>query len=475
MSTARWQTTVEPGQADPAAEGAASARPLPGLLLVSAAGQPAFAPCPVTAEELKIGRAHAMLSGCPDSTLSRVHALVSFRDDAYQITDLGSRNGSFLNGQRFTGTVRAEPGAVLRLGHSLFLLQEDLCPLSRYGVRVQEQRVEGPALQGIIRSLGGIAQHSRTLFISGESGSGKEALAQAFHNLGPRPEGPFTIVNCATLPEGVAERLLFGAQKGAYTGATSASEGYVSAASGGTLFLDEIADLNLVVQAKLLRVIENGEVVPLGSTRPRRVDLRICSATHTDLRGLVSAGKFRADLYFRLGVPQIQIPPLRERREEIPWLLARAVQQVAPAVHPRVALIEQCLLREWPGNVRELLAEVHTAALAALAAGSTAVGVEHMSPAAGQPIATTPGPEGAREPASVPPELPAGERTVEALEDPHGTESLSRTQLLTILIECNGNLSAAARALSLHRTQLRRYLERFGIDPSRVRDMARVS
>lgn len=454
-----------------------TARPLPGLLLVSAAGQPAFAPCPVTEEEIELGRAHSMLSAYPDGMLSRQHARVAFRDGAFVITDLGSRNGSSLNGQRFTGAIRATSGDVLRLGHSLFLLQEDLSPLTEYGVRVQEQRVEGPALQRILRSLGGIAQHSRTLFVSGESGSGKEALAQAFHDLGPRRGGPFIVVNCAVLPEGVAERLLFGAQKGAYTGATSSSEGYVSAASGGTLFLDEIADLNLAVQAKLLRVVENGEVVPLGSTRPHRVDLRICSATHTDLRGLVSNGKFRADLYFRLGAPQLRIPPLRERREEIPWLLARTVQQVAPSLQLRVALIEQCLLRKWPGNVRELLAEGHTAALAALAAGSSAVGPEHLSAAAGLSISTVPAPapDLSQELVGASSEIHAGAEEEKAPEDQAPPqESPSRAQVLAILIECRGNLSAAARALSLHRTQLRRYLERLGIDLSRVRDMARV-
>lgn len=471
MSTPKGQTTAEPGPNDSGPDDGGS--PIPGLLLVSSAGQPAFALCPITSEESEMGRAHSLLSGHPDGMMSRQHARIAFREGAFLITDLGSRNGSALNGQRFTGTLQAESGALLRLGHSLFLLCKDLRPFNKYRVRVQDSRVEGPDLQRLLSSIRSIAQHSRTLFISGESGSGKEALARAFHDLGPRQDGPFIVVNCATLPEGLAERLLFGAQKGAYTGATSSSEGYIQAANGGTLFLDEIGDLDLAVQAKLLRVIENGEVISLGTTRPRKIDLRICSATHSDLRALVSAGKFRADLYFRLGAPQVRIPALRERGEEIPWLLCRAVQQVAPTLQVRVALMESCLLRPWPGNVRELLAEGHTAALAALAANSPAVGSEHLSLTAGlvMPPAAEPGQEASK---------PAPERLDEDSADgapeaqPSRAEPPSRSQLIATLIECNGNLSAAARVLSMHRTQLRRHMARFGIDPSRVREMARA-
>src|SRR5262249_55089522 len=151
-------------------------------------------------------------------------------------------------------------------------------------VRMWDGRIHGPALQGVLRSVRQLAEHSRTLFISGESGVGKESMAQSFHRAGPQQHGPFIAVNCATIPEGLAERLLFGGQKGAYSGAANDSEGYLQAANGGTLFLDEVADLDATVQAKLLRTLETREVLPLGATRVQKVDVRVCSATHKDLR-----------------------------------------------------------------------------------------------------------------------------------------------------------------------------------------------
>src|SRR5262249_25883004 len=160
-----------------------------------------------------------------------------------------------------------------------------------------------------------------------------------------------------TISETIAERLLFGAKRGAFSGADADADGYLQAADGGTLFLDEIAELGLAVQAKLLRVLENKEVLPVGATRARPIALRLCSATHKGLRAQVEAGRLREDLFFRIATPQVSVPPLRQRLEEIPWLLQVAAQSVAPNLKLSASLVETCLLRSWPGNVRELLAE----------------------------------------------------------------------------------------------------------------------
>lgn len=198
-----------------------------------------------------------------------------------------------------------------------------------------------------------------TVLILGESGTGKELVARALHDASPRRRAPMVAVNCAAIPLDLVESELFGHEKGAFTGASQAREGLVGAANGGTLFLDEIGELPLDAQARLLRVVQEGEVRKVGSTRSLRVDVRLIAATHRDLPALVREGRFRQDLYFRLNVMAINLPPLRERAEDIPALahsmlersctrLRRPVMQLAPAA---MAAIRS---HAWPGNVREL-------------------------------------------------------------------------------------------------------------------------
>jgi transcriptional regulator with PAS, ATPase and Fis domain len=212
----------------------------------------------------------------------------------------------------------------------------------------------------------------------------------------------------------------------------------LQAAHGGTLFLDEIVELDPQVQAKLLRVIETREVLPLGATRARKIELSLCSATHASLRARVEDGRFRQDLFFRIGRPHVTLPPLRERPEEIPWLVERVMRAQDQAPHP--SLVEAALTRPWPGNVRELLLEIREAGRAARAAGASAVEAQHLGAEAGRrPAAATPPPPAA-EAATAPP-------TREAIEG-----ALARE---------HGNVSATARALGVHRTQLRRWMERY--------------
>jgi transcriptional regulator with PAS, ATPase and Fis domain len=287
-----------------------------------------------------------------------------------------------------------------------------------------------------------------TLLICGESGAGKELAARHMHHVcfGEDSDAPFVAVNCATIPEGLAERLLFGARRGAYSGATADARGYIAAAHQGTLFLDEIAELDPRVQAKLLRVLEAREVMPLGESRPQRVQVRICAASHRNLRDEVSAGRFREDLYFRIGRPEIVLPPLRQRLDEVPWLIAREAQLAAAKCRASPGFIEACALRHWSGNVRELLREVRLAAHAALDAGSCSIEARHLSPEAGQLLTTT------------------STRTPAQTSAPH--PDLDRERIERALAAHDGNVSRAARALGLHRNQLRRWLaKRASSDP----------
>lgn len=449
--------------------------PEPGLVLLFSSGKTLCTLIPLGPQPLELGRGLGMLSEHPDSMMSRRHAQVAYRQGLFEVADLGSRNGSTVNGTPLH-EMRAVPGGtLLRCGHSLFYCCSDLEPFRRLGVRAEDGRVEGPALQQVMQMVVHFAAASRTLFIYGESGVGKESMAQAFHRAGPNPDGPMITVNCAAIPEGVAERLLFGARKGSFSGATGDSEGYLEAASGGTLFLDEIADLDPKVQGKLLRALDSGELLPLGSTRARKIEFRLCAATHKDLRSLSQAGTFRSDLYFRIATPEVAVPSLRQRREEIPWLIGQAATRAAPRLAVDALFVEACMLRAWPGNVRELLLEVRSAALAAQAAKQPLLTERNLRQSAGIEMQasalplTTP----ARQRYPEPPE-PLSALLVSNQQDAPSysvapKRELSRVELLAALLATNGNISAAARAAGIHLTQFRRLLNRHKINATKLR------
>jgi len=216
-----------------------------------------------------------------------------------------------------------------------------------------------PAMQRIFEMLGRVADTSATILILGESGTGKELVAQAIHRNSPRKNAPFVAVNCAAMSEGLIESELFGHVKGAFTGAVSSNEGRILYADGGTLFLDEVGDMPLETQAKLLRVLETREVLPVGGNHAKKVDVRLVAATNRDLREMVAEGKFREDLLFRLQVVTVALPPLRERQGDIPLLIDHFISEFAETHSRPVRGISPeartLLVRySWPGNVREL-------------------------------------------------------------------------------------------------------------------------
>ena len=436
--------------------------PLPGLVLVYSERQPRLSALPLPAGELVLGRGDCHGVTIQDGRVSRRHAAVRLDGDTCMVRDLGSRNGSHADGEPAPPQVWSPVRGLLRLGDSLFLARADVRPYLRAEVvRMPDGRVMGPSSQAVMAQISRAAQFGASLHLAGESGVGKEGAAASFHALGPHARGPFIAVNCAAIPEGIAERLLFGARKGAYSGATGDVDGYVQAAHGGTLFLDEIGDLDLAVQGKLLRVLESREVMPLGATRPRPVELRVCSATHKDLRAQVVAGKLREDLYFRVGRPEVAIPPLRDRPEEIPWLVAAALHKMHAGLWAHPLLVEQCLLRPWPGNIRELLTELTVAARQAAVDDADKVECSHLGPRAGMAFTRAPAPPPA---IATPTPTPTPVR-FSLPADPRGPEA--RNVIARALRQAGGNVSETARLLALHRTQLRRLLSHHGLAPDR--------
>jgi DNA-binding NtrC family response regulator len=397
---------------------------------------------------LAIGRDDPVGVVLDDERLSRHHAEITLAGDRWVVTDLDSRNGTFLEGSPVEGSRDGRDGAVVRTGSTILLLAADVRPFAGARVERRGDVVKGPRFGAVLEAAAGACTTGAALLVLGESGTGKEVVSRAFHAVLPGG-APLVAVNCATIPEGVAERLLFGAKRGAYSGAMGDVDGHVQAADGGVLFLDEIGELEPAVQAKLLRVLETKEVTPLGGTVAKRVNVRFCAATNRDLRAEVAAGRFRADLYFRLSEVELRIPALRERREEIPWLVAatlsRAREGESFEAHPK--LVEACIVRPWPGNVRELARELRQAAQRAGA--ERVVRVEHLRPEAGAALAP-------------------GAAVAQESEPPPARGELSRSEVEQALGRANGNISAAARDLGMHRTQLRRIMGKLGLSTGRA-------
>lgn len=306
-----------------------------------------------------------------------------------------------------------------------------------------------PTMQELFDLIRRLAPHVRTVLIVGETGTGKELVAKALHKLGPRRDRRFVTVNCSAVVETLFESELFGHARGAFTGATETKVGLFEHADGGTLFLDEAGELPLTVQAKLLRAVEQGEVQRVGSLDSRRVDVRVIAATGRDLRAESAAGRFRSDLFYRLSVIEIRLAPLRERREDIPYLTAHFVREFAARLKRPITGVTPAaerLLQQapWPGNVRELRNIVERACI--LSESRVLAEREFVAAMSLPPPTTAAGASGAP---------PAGGHLFSAAQ---------RDQIEHVLKEVRGNKAAAAQLLGMSRRSLYRWLDRLNID-----------
>jgi transcriptional regulator of acetoin/glycerol metabolism len=387
---------------------------------------------PLAASAVGSGRARIDV---PDATMSGEHArLAPAADGTAVIEDLGSRNGTRVGGQPVKRG-RLRDGDWFVVGRSAFLIRQVTAAIPAAPFRVTRPLTTFvPTLAQTFQTAADLAPSKVAVLLLGETGSGKEVVAREIHELSRRA-GKFVAVNCAALPETLVESELFGYRKGAFSDAREDRAGLIRSADKGTLLLDEIGDLPLGGQAKLLRVLQDGQVVALGSAAPVQVDLRVLAATQQSVDDLVRAGKFRADLLGRLGGFTIVLPPLRERMEDLGLLTAAILERHAGADAPSFRLTaDACcalLARRWPLNVREL-DRVFQAAIE-LARTSKEIGVEHLG---------------------VEPRL-------------NDTAALSpddlEAELRRLLRLRGGNVSAVAREMGKARMQIHRWMTQFGI------------
>lgn len=371
-----------------------------------------------------------------DERMSRAHASVRFEGGHWVIVDRDSRNGSFVNGQRIAGEVRRRGDTVLRLGHTVFVLLADAAghPAPLDGA------TPGPELARAYAAIRGAAA-SPAVMVFGEAGTGTGVAARAYHDAGPRRAGPFVTVACGAMPEGVAERLLFGARKGVVE-----SIGQFQLARGGTIFLDDVAALAPNVQAKLLRTLELGQVVPVGAPAGTPIDLGIVAGAQAELRLAVADGRFDPELYRRLAAVTVQLPPLRERRVDIARTVHAEVAGVDPKLRVHAKLVEASLVRPWPGNVDELQAAIRDAANAARVQGRELVRLEDLDPAAGFTASAL-----------------AAQTAVERPKHATPPADLDKAGIEAALVRANGVIHIAARILGIHRAQLYQLMDRHGI------------
>jgi DNA-binding NtrC family response regulator len=288
-----------------------------------------------------------------DRLVSRLHAELDPREDGLWLRDLGSRNGTYVEGMR-VGSVRLRDGAHVSVGMTTIevaygeQVDVDLWPEARFGRLVGRSA----PMRALFAQLARVAPLEASVLVLGETGTGKELVARALHDASSRASGPFVVVDCAAIPETLLDAELFGHTRGAFTGADAARIGAIEAADGGTVFLDEIGELPMSMQPKLLRVLESRTVRRVGESVHRAVNVRFISATHRDLVTMVNAGAFREDLYFRLAVVPLNVPPLRTRPEDIELLVSHFLPRGAGKLSPDV--LHVLARRPWRGNVREL-------------------------------------------------------------------------------------------------------------------------
>ncbi len=424
--------------------------------------------------ELSIGRSDAADVQLADPLLSRVHAVITV-DEGLSIRDRGSSNGTVVRGEKIEANtvVALSVGDTVEVGSTVLIVQPTFALSETTDAPVSEPRspqdLDAQPLDGPMARLHTlarrIARSQINVLLLGETGVGKEVMAQSIHRLSPREQGPFVGINCAAVSDSLFESELFGYEKGAFTGAHQAKPGLIETAHHGTVFLDEVGEMPLSTQAKLLRVLETRQVMRVGGLRPRDVDVRFVAATNQNLDQDIQTGRFREDLYYRLNGISLVIPPLRERVAEIPALAKLFIDEAARDAgfdeFPVLSGEAESWMGqyEWPGNIRELRNAVNRAVILASAG---IIQPEHLQPETYQPRTG----RGSGRPATPPGSAPAKASSPDEDRPPPGlseSDLVERQRIVDALAACGGNQTRAAKMLGIARRTLTSRLDKLGL------------
>jgi transcriptional regulator with GAF, ATPase, and Fis domain len=410
-----------------------------------------------------------------DKAVSGTHFEIISEDDGYRLVDLNSTNGTFIGDIRIK-EIFLKPGLAFRTGHTEFQFQplQDVVEIA-LSARDRFDSVIGASvkMREIFATLEKVAPSDLTVMLTGETGTGKELVARGIHNLNPRRNKPFVVLDCGSIPRELIESTLFGHEKGSFTGAVGQHKGCFEQATTGTIFLDEIGELDIGLQPKLLRVLENRELKRVGGDKTIKIDVRVIAATNRDLRKMVNQGTFREDLYFRLSVIHVENPPLRERKEDIPQLVHHFLADVSKrrglALNISVDAMSSLMGHDWPGNVRELRNVVERAG--SLCDGTTITRADFvifgkeanlyspLSPAAAPSTAPAEGglPHQSFSSALLQPGVSFKDAKQQVLDD------FERIYLTELLNRNKGNITRSAQEAGLTRYHLRELLKRHNI------------
>ncbi|MBW2463671.1 MAG: sigma 54-dependent Fis family transcriptional regulator [Deltaproteobacteria bacterium] len=395
-----------------------------------------------------------------DQTVSRTHCEIVHEAKGYLLRDLGSTNGTLLDGAEIREAY-LKPGAIITVGKVELKVRpfsERIEMLPSDATSFGEARGKSVSMREIFGLLERLGPTDATMLLTGETGTGKDVLARSIHASSARKDKPFIVVDCGAVVGSLIESELFGHEKGSFTGATNQRQGAFELADGGTLFLDEIGELSLDLQPKLLRVLEQRSFRRVGGSREIRVDIRIIAATKRNLKMEVERGKFREDLYFRLAVVPIEVPPLRERREDVPVLVEELMKQLAGEDEPltvSAASVGSLSGHDWPGNVRELRNVLERATYIARAMGQDELNLSTL-PLGGAPQ---------QDPSNAGlPKFVAGRSYRDTKAE---WESVFEKTYVEWLLDRNdGNISAAAREADMDRKYLHKLAKKHGLHPA---------